>query len=971
MLRVNCFKRWLLPTLTAILWLLSGCGNSSKVSVGEIRISEVMSRNTCYAPLSDGSCCDWVEIQNASSRQVNLKNWSLSDSTGDARKWKVPTDYVIAPGEYGVIYLSGKDTVDEEGYLHASFKLSSKGETLVLCGASGEAEQILTVPACKLRNVSYGLSEEKKQYLWYANPTPGQPNRGSTASSPDELTVPETGVVINEYMTKNTCGLTDGCGDYSDWIELYNGSDEAVSLYGCALGDSDDGAKWFFPKGASLGAGEYLVVFCTDTVSEQPGICHADFRLSEGETIAFYNAAGLVEDAVTAFPLNPNVSCGRDPKSGEFRQFSSPTPGRANTTYSYALTQSVGADPLTSLYISEALCVSDNEGEFDRDYVELHNAGVKAVSLDGYALAKSSEGTRYAFPDVTLGAGEYLIVYCVGDRQDGKSELTAPFRLNQGGEELYLFDGGGRILDVMRTGPQTYGHSSGRIAGRTNQVVVFETPTPGKSNDGVAVYEGYAPAPVLSSEGGYVKAGFALSCDAPADCEIHVTTDGTLPDRSSGRWQTDKPLVIEQNAVVSAVAYRDGCLPSRVTTATFLTETPHTIPVVSVSSPPDGLFSRETGIFSKAVNQLVPGKANYLSDEKREATFEYFIDGQKAVSFRCGLKVAGDYSRRFPQKGMAVIMSERYGVNACYFPFFGAYSPSKTESLLLRPSGQDWLRAHLRDEFCSRIVRASEADDSGVQCDYQEAQPVALYINGEYWGLYYIREKLNEDYLVNRCGYTKGHIDIIKWEGSVQSGSLTEWKALLDFCADNDMQDEANYRYVCDRVDVDSLIDWWVFETYVGNDDTGNVRCCRDQNGGKWHWMLFDLDDAFHLSYYRVNYIKKYAMGSTHGLSGCRNTLIRRMLTNPDFRERFIRRYLYHINTTFDPERLEGLLDELQSEIDPEMSRQYERWGKPSSGFYTYNINAMHRIIKAKPAIARRHLREAFGLTEEELAVYE
>lgn len=959
---------WLLCCAGILLLAASGCSgeNASRiVTADNVEISEIMSVNNYYAPLPDGSCCDWVEIHNTSQEPVNLKGCMLSDDA-KANKWKVPADWILEPDGYGVIYLSEQNTVDEAGNLHTNFKLSSKGETLLFSNASGEMIQQITIPACTLANVSYGTAEGTDSFVWYAEPSPGRANAGHTAENLEDLEIPDYELVINEYMTKNTYVICDGNGEYSDWIEIYNASDHEMNLSGCALSDSEDGqGRWYFPEGAAIGAKEYLVVFCTDTVSNVAGVYHADFRLSAGDTITLYSITGAVSDSVKAVELNPNVSCGRDQSSGEWRQFSSPTPGRANNTYSYALTSKVGADPYSPLYVSEVLCVSDNEGTYNRDFIEIHNALPQAAALKGFSLSKGKDGEKYVFPDVTVKADGYQVVYCTGKLSNTPDHLTAPFKLDQGGEDIFLYDNEGHTIDCFATGPQTYGHSSGRISSKKNRIYVFGEPSPGRSNDDGTAYTGYAPAPVFSSDGGYVEKGFILHMQIPENCTVYYTTDGNVPNKASLRYQENAPVVIQHNTVVCAVAYQKGCLPSRMVYATFLVDASHTIPVVSVSSPPDGLFSNKSGILSNAVGQLMPDQANYMSEEKRDATFEYFINGQKAVSFRGGLKVAGDYSRTFPQKGLAVIMSEIYGGNACYFPFFGSHSPQKMEALLLRPSGQDWLRSHLRDEFCSRILR-----DSTVQCDYQEAQPVALYLNGEYWGLYYIREKLNEDYLVNKYGYTKGKIDIIKWEGSVQSGSGKDWNELLKFCEANSLREEKNYRYVCSQVDIDSLIDWWIFETYAANDDTGNVRCCRDQNGGKWHWMLFDLDDAFHLSYYRVNYIKKYAMGSTHGLAGCRNTLIRRLLMNEDFRDRFITAYLRHLDTTFAPERLETILDQLQAEIDPEMDRQCARWEKPSRDFYEYNIDAIRRIIKAKPAIARRQIQESFGLSDKEMQVY-
>lgn len=963
------FKRFFTTVcpLLILLLALSGCSDkseSSSVVTDDIKINEVMSSNNYYAQLPDGSCYDWVEFYNSSDKAVNLKGAMLSDSAGTADSWSFTTDFILEPGGYGIVYLSGLNTVNDDGCIHTNFKLSSKGETLVFSNAAGDVIQQLTIPQCDMSNISYGLNNESAGdtgYYWFASPSPARANSGNKALDIEELEFPDSGVIINEYMTKNTYTIYDSNNQYSDWVELYNTSEQDVSLSGFALSDADDGSKkWFFPDDTVIKAKDYLLIFCSDMLPQDSGELHADFSLGMGDVITLYSIAGITADSVKVVELNPNVSSGRD-SNGDFKLFASPTPGRSNDTYAYELTAKLTASPYSSLYISEMMCVSSNDGSWKNDFIEIHNAAKKAISLKGYGLSKDSAQAAFTFPDIEIAAGGYVIVYCTGRNVSAAGKtMQAAFKLNQGGEEVFLFDSGSHIIDSMNSGKQTYGRSSGRLPSEKNKVYVFGTPTPGKSNEESKTYLGYAPMPQLSANGGYVQAGTKVTITAPEDCNVYYTTNGKDPNSSSTKYT--KEITVKKSTVIKAIATKKGCLSSQVVYSTFLVENEHSIPVVSVSANPDDLFSNAKGIMSSYIGGLVKGAPNYQSDEERKISFEYYVDGKKATSFQAAARVSGEYSRKAPQKALAIIMGESYGTNESYFPFFEEYSADKFEALLLRPSGQDWSRAHLRDEFCSRILRGST-----VQCDYQEAQPVALYINGKYWGLYYLREKLNEDYLVNKYGYTKGKIDIVKWEKIEQSGSNDDYIALLDFCRDKDMTVAKNYEYVCSKVDIDSLIDWWVFETYIANNDTGNIRCYRDQTGGKWHWMLFDMDNAFYLSTYKTNYIEKYVLGPYHGESQCRNTLIRRLLTNSEFKNKFITAYCRHLKTTFEPERLNKILDDLVAEIEDEMTRQQTRWDKPTISFWQYNIKVIKKIISEKPEMAKNQLRKSLNISSEKL----
>ena len=964
MLRNGLWKTAIGLLATAVL--MTGCSQKTQKSravIDQVRINEVMSANSYYLPLPDKTCCDWVEFYNSSEETLNLKGCFLSDNGKMPRKWEVPTDFEIAPGDYGIIYLSGLNTTDEYGNIHANFKLSSKGETLIFSNAAGDVIQQLSIPESSISNISYGYDNDGENYMWFAEPSPGRENSGAVSDTPETLELPDSGIVINEYMTKNTYVIYDSNNCYSDWVELYNTSDSDVNLYGYSLSDAEDGGRWFFPEDAVIRAKGYLLVFCSGRASSSANEYHTDFGLSAGETLSLYSIAGQQVDAVKLADLNPNVSCGRDPESGEFRLFASPTPGWANTTYSFELTAAVSAAPYSPVFVSEALCVSDKDGDFKNDFVEIHNTSAQAVSLAGYGLSKSAEGAAFIFPDVSIAAGGYAVVYCSGKNvsKQGKT-MQAAFKLNQGGEDIFFFNDGGHIIDIFTSGKQTNGHSSGRVDARKNEVVVFETPTPGKSNSGVKTYAGYAPAPALSSGGGYVSAGFQFTISAEEDCTVYYTTDGKMPTSSSQKYKG--PITVTESTVVCAVAYRKGCLPSQMTTATFLVEKEHSIPVVSVISDPDGLFSKGKGIMANVKGGLVPGNYNYTSNEEREMTFEYYLDGKRAVSFNAMTRMFGETSRKEQQKSLAVLLSEKCGANEVCFPFYGDHSVSVFSSFVLRPSGQDWKRAHMRDELCSRLIRGTMA------CDYMEAQPVALYINGDYWGLYYLREKLNEDYLVHKYNMTKGQIDIVKWERKTQAGSRDDYLALCDYCETHDLTVKKNYEYVCSQIDVDSLMDWWIFETYVANNDTGNIRCYRDQNDGKWHWMLFDLDYAFSLVNYKNNYIKRYMLGSYHGLAKCNNSIPRNLLKNSDFREKFILRYFHHVKTTFAPDRVIGIMDQLSDEICDEMPRQAERWKQPTVSYWNYNKKTIKQIINKKPEMAKEQIKEAFRLSDKKVNQY-
>ena len=134
-----------------------------------------------------------------------------------------------------------------------------------------------------------------------------------------------------------------------------------------------------------------------------------------------------------------------------------------------------------------------------------------------------------------------------------------------------------------------------------------------------------------------------------------------------------------------------------------------------------------------------------------------------------------------------------------------------------------------------------------LDIDVMDSRPCVVYINGEYWGLYNIREKVNEDYLASHYGVDPKKVDILVWNGFALAGSNEAYKALIEYVETHDMQNQEYYEYVTSQIDIDNFIDYLIVESYFGNTDLGNIKFWRDQNGGKWRWVLYDMDWAlFH-----------------------------------------------------------------------------------------------------------------------------
>ena len=261
-------------------------------------ISEIMSANHSAVTDENGAYPDWVEIWNSSAKDISLYGLGLSDSS-DRIRFLFPDVVLPADGRVIVFCSNTNQAVPGQPY-HAKFKLSSIGESVYLYDPNAYLIDSCTYPILGT-DESWSLTDEGFQAVsWFS---PGFENTPEGHQKYRESVMTTGGaLVINEVMADAITGLRDEDGELSDWVEIYNTTDAAVSLENYALSDNEGRPlKWRFPKGAVVPAHGYYVVFCSgkDKVEAASGVPHTNFRISaEQETIILSDSRGHVVDRV-------------------------------------------------------------------------------------------------------------------------------------------------------------------------------------------------------------------------------------------------------------------------------------------------------------------------------------------------------------------------------------------------------------------------------------------------------------------------------------------------------------------------------------------------------------------------------------------------------------------------------------------------------------------------------------------------
>lgn len=936
------------------------------VSPNALIINEVVAVNQYCLRASDGSSPDWIEIYNGTEQVINLRGYGITDDLPDLFKFRFPEVY-IKPGDYMLLYVASEyDDSSEDGYLRLRFELSGSGETLILSSPNSEVTDTFTYEDLPV-NVSYGRADNG-DYVQFLIPTPGGRNSGvANVTELLELCLGDPSLIINEYMPDNEFTIRDEDGRYSDWVEVKNTSLETIHLQGFGLSDDNsDDDRWVFPD-IALEEGEVLLVFLSGSDrSDSNSELHTDFALGSSDAVLILsNRYGYAINTVELkADMGDNVSRGRsiiDPDKWLF--YAEPTPGEENTTAGFETIQELSVnDFLPDIYISEVKTVSSVQSS-DEDWIEITNRGDSAVVLSGYGLSDNTENLfAYTIENAILEPGEYIVFESEGGQNNDGLQVIS---LSYAGESVYFTEPSGRVVDHFYTGHQRPEISSGRADCSSTTTVYFTDMTRGSENSSIFCTT-YTEEPEFSVCGGYTEEGMVIELIAEEGAVIYYTFDGSKPRTSSTVYSS--PIVIDESTPIQAIAVKDGKLPSGINTETFLVENEHDIPVICITSDPTGLFSSATGIYARGQSYDYASAthygANYWRNWEREVCFEFFeADGSKGVEFRGGIQIFGQFSRMEAKKGFAIHMRGCYGVTEITYPFFLDYDVTTFGSLLLRTSGQDWDKTMLRDVFFSQSARNT------MDLDYMEYRPAALYINGEYWGLYYLREKQNEDYIYNHYGVEADDVDIIKGNRYVRAGSNEDNMALRAWVRASDMSVEENYEYLTSQVDVYEFMDYIILQTFFNNTDTGNIRIWKQHDTGRWRWMLFDMDWGMFPTTYRWNSLREFFNPAGHGIGdNFYSHMQMALLENDEWVDEFIEMYAWHLQNTFNHEALSTLLDKQVDEIYNEMERNIERWGRPSSmEMWLSNIEELREMLGERAEIVKEDLQYFCSLSDERM----
>ena len=450
--------------------------------------------------------------------------------------------------------------------------------------------------------------------------------------------------------------------------------------------------------------------------------------------------------------------------------------------------------------------------------------------------------------------------------------------------------------------------------------------------------------------------------------KIFYTLDGDEPSGSTAKVYR-KPIEIDETTILRAVARRSEKKSKTYAQTYLINESKTNFPVVSLAIPPKMLFDPKDGLFVKGktvIDSLYhkPG-ANFWSRVEIPVHTQFFeSDGQSVFNSRTGFRLFGGMSRLFPQKSFALVARKRYGKKKIKHRVFGKEGDKKFKYLVFRNSGSDFGKSHFRDAFMGSLT-------DGWDLEKQGYRPSHVYINGKYWGIYNIREKINRHFLEQKTGIDKDSLDLIEHQYSLKQGSKRHYVKMLKYMLDHSLKDDYHFAHIETMMDVENFMDYKIAQIYFDNDDAGgNIKFYRPQTpDGRWRWILYDTDWGYGLHSSKAYKAKSLAFHTDSGGRPWPNPpwstfILRKLLENEQFQKKFATRMMDRLNLSFSSRNALTKLDEHYQLIAHEIERQLERWNISEKRF-NRQIDIMREFAENRPQYVRKEFQERFDLGEE------
>ncbi|MFH1120961.1 MAG: CotH kinase family protein [Bacteroidota bacterium] len=802
-------------------------------------------------------------------------------------------------------------------------------------------------------------------------------------------------LVINEGSNRNYLSVPDEDGEYPDWVELYNAGDETVNLLNYSITDKlNNPVKWIFPE-TELSPGQFITIFCSGKDRRpEPGFT-AVLNTSIFSPLLGWNTHVLTTpfywDGSSSILINTcSYSSAGYTSNSVFSQTSTPFlstlyavqdggDGICSSTYGTPVFQRPNIQ-LNGITIGTGELQNSGTG-YPAPYGNWYwcSRHQMLITAEEMAEAALSEGyiyslafdvvatdpnTVYDYIDIGMKLTTDNAVSTTFESNGPSQTFHTNFKISEEGETIYLYSPSQVLLSSLNADCRDLDVSCGSFPDGTSEIFLFQHGTPAATNNQSDTFSGYLLPLTFSTPSGYYQSALNIEIGNPngANSFVHYTTDGSDPDMESSVY-TGSPILIPATAVLKARAYRDGVLPGPLKAATYLFGVDHTTPVLSVITDNDNLYGAG-GIFD-----------NWWTDWERSAYMDYFDSTHQLIfSQRAGMQVDGGWggSRYQPQHSFRLE------------PGDGVLGDGPVEYALIpeRPDRTTYSKFYLRNgsnQYLTLPYKDATQVTSmgkGTHNYYSAWRPVSVYINGEYFGLYELREKFDAEYFGTLEGADQDDITILSqsaWYGGILRAVegtaepfYTSWQAVNNLNPeDPDFWNQADQYF-----DLTWYTDYIIGESWMSNTDWpwNNIKIYRsDVTGNRWKYCLIDQELALQPNGWTDIYTDhiSYMLGQDPSIPHIGIWL--KGMQNNRFRNYFINRFADLMNSNYLFENISAIEQNMFELTREEMYNEFMRWGDPNNipgqmMSFTGNHLTLQQQFLMRTEQVRNHIQSNLGL---------
>ena len=504
---------------------------------------------------------------------------------------------------------------------------------------------------------------------------------------------------------------------------------------------------------------------------------------------------------------------------------------------------------------------------------------------------------------------------------------------------------------------------------------------------------------LFSAKGGFYEDVFYLELfNYYPQNHIRYTTNGNRPTAQSPQYE--EPLLLDaskhsksniytiincpesefylpdsvrQCIVIRAAVFdeNDSCVSTVKTNSYFIRSLgcdTHDLPAVSLCADSLDLFDFERGIMVPGIyydplNPYFTG--NYFQrgrEWERLSNIEFYELDNTGINQQVGLRTHGKKARWQSQKGLKVYAREEYGKKRLKHQFFENIPNDSFKHLCLKPYVSAWSGSGCKDYITSRIAQS-------LNMETLSSRPSVLFINGEYWGIYYVAEKPDERFLEDHFGIDPEAVTIIDIWNDLECGNSDNFYALRTWMEDANLSETEQYAYAKAHIDIDNFIDYYIFELFSANLDWPAYNTRMWQLGdGKWRWIFYDGDACLERQDFDVFANATYDGDEGYPSSSRATLFFRRLLANEAFQSQFAVRFNQLVASTLSYHETKPYFDYIKQTLYNEVPYQSERFGEPQSAtvWEYWCMAVIDQFLSERPSKILEELKE-FLLIEESM----